>query len=443
MKYILFISVVFFISIFSLDAQSVKKYGVVNLKGEVVVPLVYEEITPLERGYARTMKNGRYGLIDSIGTEVLKCKYHEIQVVTLGQAVVMMNKSYGVINLEDSVVIPFIHKSIKPLPNGFFLAYNSLTSGVYDSKGIVTVPFSTDMLIPFSGDRSYLISSNFLRRTNKVIDCRNNEQSVLTGNHICDMGNGYFGQKIKENTYKILDINAREINPAVTIEDNQAFSGEYLRYMSDGKLGLIDIKGQVVLPPIYKRIFDFQDGYAKVMQDSTRFGDNQYGLVNTNGKEIIRCMYDGLDVLSNGRIMVLAQQKYGFLNKQGQVAIPFEYDSAIRFEDNISVVSKGRHYGVIDIYGRQVLPFEYDRLKYLGKACFAAYSNGKWQIIDKGKHQLGLSDYDSVGDVFAGKYIAVAINRKWGVIDYSGTQILPFEYSSVEGFGNGVFIVRK
>lgn len=427
-----------------MDAQSVKKYGVVNLKGEVVVPLVYEEITPLEYGYARTMKNGRYGVIDSTGAEVLKCKYHEIQAVVASRLiVVMLDKSYGVVDSHDNIVIPFIHKSIKPLPNGFFLAYNSLTSGVYNSKGMVTVPFSTDMLIPFSGGRNYLISSNFQRHTNKVIDCENNELSILNGIRVCDMGNGYFGQKMQKNTYKIIDINAREINPAVTIEDNQAFSGEYLRYMSDGKLGLIDIQGHTVLPPVYKRIFDFEGGYAKVIQDSTRFGDNQYGLVNSKGKEIVRCMYDGLDVPSNGLIMALAQQKYGFLNNQGRVAISFEYDSAVRFEDNMSVVSKGRHYGVIDIYGRLVLPFKYDRLKYLGKACFAAYLNGKWQIINREQHQLGLSDYDSVGHVFAGKYIAVALNRKWGVVDYSGTRILPCEYSSIEEFSGKVFIVSK
>ena len=79
----------------------------------------------------------------------------------------------------------------------------------------------------------------------------------------------------------------------------------------------------------------------------------------------------------------------------------------------------------------------------MGASVFAVFRNGKWVIIDKTKHQLGSAEYDSVGKSYANKYIAVSVNRKWGVLDYSGKVVLPFEYSAVDNYGNDVFVVGK
>lgn len=445
MKYTILLTFFLYLSAFTSDAQQrANQYGVVNLKGEIIVPMIYEEIIPFGNGYARTMRRERYGLIDSQGKEILECKYHGIQEVVADRIIVMMNKSYGVIDLNGNTIIPITHKSIIHLTDGYFLAYKTVTCGVYNNKGEITVPFSNDILMPFSGDRHFLLVQDYIKGSNKIIDCNNTELKQFTNTHTQDMGNGYLGIETRvKNTYRIIDIDAHLINEAIKVESNQIFDGDYLCYMSEGKLGLIHISGKQILLPAYKRIYDFEDGHAKVVQDSTRFGDNQYGVIDTDGKEIVRCMYDGLGKFSNGRILALAQQKYGYLNKNGMVAIPFRYDSAIDFEDNIAIVSQGRHYGVIDTHGNQILPFEFDQLKYLGKERFAAYQNGKWKIIGKENQAINNSIYDAIGYVYADNYITASANRKWGIIDHSGALILPFQYSSVQLLSNETCIVHK
>lgn len=443
MKYVLFIFLLF-ASVFFTDAQSVKKYGVVNLEGEIIVPLIYEKILPFENGYARVIRRERYGLIDSSGKEILECKYQDIRDILTDRIVIKLNNKYGVIDFRGNVIISFDQSRIVTLANGFFLAYKSITCGVYDNNGNITVPFSNNILVPFSGDRSLLFSVDSFRQNTKMIDYRNNEIPAFTNKRIRDLGNGYLGiSQPQKGIYKVVDINGREINPQVQLDDSQTFVGEYLRYSIDGKLGLINIRGEQVLAPVYKRIFDFNDGYAKVLKDSTRFGDNQYGVVDTAGREVIRCMYDGIGEFSDDRIMAFAEQKYGYLDEKGRVVIPFEYDEGNSFQDHMAIVAKARHYGVIDTFGRIVLPFEYDDIKYLGASVFAVFRNGKWVIIDKAKHQLGSAEYDSVGKSYANKYIAVSVNRKWGVLDYSGKVVLPFEYSAVDNYGDDVFVVGK
>ncbi len=444
MRYNILIAYLLFTSLFLTEAQIPKKYGVVNLKGEAIVPLIYDEITPFENGYARTMRRERFGVIDSLGKEVLECKYHDIRTIMPNRVVAMLNARYGIIDFGGNEIVPFDHKNIILLPNGFSLAYKSVTCGVYDDKGDITVPFSNTILVPFSGNRNLLISTNPITQDSKVVDCSNKELTAFTNRRVRDLGNGYLGVELQEkNTYKVLDINGREVNPSVKIGDNQIFVGEYLRYSSNGKLGLVNVKGEQILLPVYKRIFDFKDGYVKVLQDSTRFGDNQYGMADIAGREIVRCMYDGLGNVSDGRIMAFAAQKYGYLDKRGQVIIPFDYDSGEEFQDRITVVSKRRYFGVIDAYGRTVLPFKYNQIKYLGNAVFAVLKGGKWKIVDKSEREIGEGGYSAIGDLFANEYIAVCVNRKWGVIDLSGKLILPFNYSSINDFGSGVFIVGK
>lgn len=444
MKYSLLVVFLFFTSIFFIEAQSPKKYGIVNLKGEVIVPLIYEEILPFENGYARVIRKERYGLIDSLGQEVIQCKYHDMRNISADRIVVRLNNKYGVIDLNDNVIVPLQQNRINMLSDGFFLAYRSITCGVYDKNGNITVPFLNNILIPFSGDRSFLFSVNPSKHYSKIIDYNNNELPVFTNKIARDLGNGYLGIAHREpGVYKVVDIQFNEVNPQVKLEDNQVFSGEYLRYSSNGKLGLIHIKGNQVLAPVYKRIFDFKDGYAKVMKDSTRFGENQYGIVDMNGQDVVRCMYDGIAEFSDDRVMALAGQKYGYLDKKGRVVIPFEYDEGNSFRDRMAIVAKTRHFGVIDTHGKVILPFEYDEIKYLGNSVFAVCRSGKWIILDKTKHQFGSGEYDSIGKQFADKYIAVSVNRKWGVVDYSGKLILPLEYSAVADYVNGIFVVGK
>lgn len=445
MKYFYIVFCLFLSLSVEVQAQVSKKYGVVNLEGEVLVPFIYEEITPFENGYARTMRRERYGLIDISGKEIIPAQqYHDMGKVDAGMVIVMRNKLYGVIDTENRILVPLEYKNILPLANNHFLVYKTITSGVVNSNGELTVPLSNSILMPFSGDRNYLLSNDMYRRQSKVIDIENREVTFEQNSGIRDFGNGYLGlRQSKPNTYKVVDIHGKEICSGLTVQENQRFTGDYLRYHDQGKLGLMNIRGEAVLPPVYSRIFDFNNGYAKVVQDSTRFGDNQIGMVDEQGRVIVRCMYDGLGEASDDRIMAFAVQKYGYLDLKGRVAIPFNYDSATDFKDHMAIVSKDNLYGVIDAGGRQVLPFEYRQLRYFGNSLFAASRQLKWGIIDSSGREIIPFIYDSVGEIYNDRYITVQKNQKWGVINLLEYEVLPFIYKSIVDYSDGVFIVTK
>lgn len=64
------------------------KWGVINTKGEITVPIMYAEIETTDKGYSVVTNGGKKGLVDSSGIEILPAKYDMIDAIPAGDTVV-------------------------------------------------------------------------------------------------------------------------------------------------------------------------------------------------------------------------------------------------------------------------------------------------------------------------------------------------------------------
>ncbi|MFZ6053025.1 WG repeat-containing protein [Halocola ammonii] len=127
--------------------------------------------------------------------------------------------------------------------------------------------------------------------------------------------------------------------------------------------GLMDYKGEIVVPCKYKIIWPFNDyGLAKV-----RNKNNLEGFVNSNGEEVIKCKYQSFGEFTEGlisaRLFLESDYKRGFIDTTGKVIVPFIYNHAFWFTEGLARVSKkidGTYYfGFIDKEGNEVIPLKY------------------------------------------------------------------------------------
>ncbi len=85
--------------------------------------------------------------------------------------------------------------------------------------------------------------------------------------------------------------------------------------VSDGKkFGLVDVKGNLVIPIRYDEVGTFSDPYqerALVRKDSL------YGLCDKNGKEVVRVEYSEIGVPSNGIVEVKQGDKEFYIDLNG------------------------------------------------------------------------------------------------------------------------------
>lgn len=444
------------------NTQSSYKYGVVNRENKEIVPTIYDHIDSFKSGFTKVTRKGKVGLINISGKETVPCLYDEIKDIEDGMVVVAKGNRSGVINTANDTIIPIKNLSVTNYHQGTFLVVNdNYQFGVVDSTEKTTVPFSRSIGVPYSGNNEYIIITRMDKSEQKIIDRHNNDIYSFPGHGVRDLNNGYLGiwkKTVTDQaamylsihspetivTYQIVNIEGEEVNPSLTMEYNLVFNNGLSRISRDNKIGVINIKGQQLIPCEYSRIYDFKDGYAKVRQDTSfLYGANKYGMVSEKGKLIIPCLYDGLGEISDGKILALLNQKYGFLNTSGQTVIALKYDFAQNFENGYAIVGNKNKFGVIDRNGKLIIPIQYDQIKAVGEKYFIATQNLQYGVIDTQGNILVPFLYKELNKLSDSNFIAAQKDQHWGVIDIQGKEIIPFIYSEINSYSEGMFVVQS
>ena len=131
----------------------------------------------------------------------------------------------------------------------------------------------------------------------------------------------------------------------------------------------------------YDKIGKFSDGYAFV------YKGNLIGIINIDGKEIIKPEYDKLSSFGSDNIAYSTKKGLmGLINKEGKVIIDNIYDNIGSFKNSTAFVKKGNLYGVVNKEGKILIDVKYSKLKYEdGGVIRATKADGNMVLIKPGK----------------------------------------------------------
>lgn len=294
----------------------------------------------------------------------------------------------------------------------------------------------------------------------------------------------FLGNKIKQTKiqYEILQVN--EYN--------------YFKYNEDGKFGIIDRSGDIIIEAKYKNIiipnpekdiFICDNGteknivlnlngeeifseyeniepiklkniasilcYEKDMLIYEK--DGQYGLIDFEGKEITKNKYDSIENLQSteGKFLVSIENKYGVINSNGVVLIDIKYDKILTDgyytnKDNYiysgfiisNTTEDGYKYGYVDYRGNEILEAKYNEILRVAdteEIILIVSENGKYGIY-KGKKELVQPQYESIIYDDNGNLI-IQKNKKYGVMNLKGNIIIDTKYSNIEK--NGIYLYAQ
>ena len=263
--------------------------------------------------------------------------------------------------------------------------------------------------------------------------------------------------------------------------DTMIACGNYLIVKQNGKSGMLDRRGSVVISPEYDSIkpfyqeygskakpaFDYEaafyvekDGDVRVVNLSRTDGSSpskhedtpydyqrierngRYGYINYLGEEI-PCQYDDAsEYFSEGLAAVVKNGRFGFIDTQGNVSIPFQFEYRENayhyydilgygeFSDGYASMMKGKKFGAIDRQGNSVIPYEYDEaFRFHNGVAAVMKIDGdafKYGMIDKDNHLILPFDYEGI--YFINDVLFVYKNGKYGVLSKEGKILLPFQY---------------
>ncbi|MEK8129059.1 WG repeat-containing protein [Paenibacillus filicis] len=405
--------------------QEVRKFGVINNKGDKLTSISYDDATILEGGYVivrvkgqsdNVWVDGKVGLVGRTG-ELLPPVYESITGPNEGVFIIQKGGLYGYVDAKG-----------KPLTELIYSEANSFSDGL--------------ALVKWDGKAGFL-----------------NHQGEIR--FVTDNPSDY----------------------------SHSFSEGLVSFRQDGKVGYMDTFGNITISPKYREAWPFDQGLAFVRKDDKWGYIDHTGkvVIPFRYDDTASRIQSGLVLVANGEdyipqasadqhfgkgndlgYKVLSTKKYGFVNTKGEEVVPLRYDYADDFVRGYAKVGKAvagadgdrYKYGYIDVSGQEVVPLRYDfvggdlwdgyrgfteglsPVSNGGKGEHQDYEGGRWGYVNhKGQEVTPLS-YTYAWSFSEGMG-RVEKDGKHGFVDASGKLVIPCIYEDADDFKNGIALVQK
>ncbi len=193
----------------------------------------------------------------------------------------------------------------------------------------------------------------------------------------------------------------------------------------------------------------------------TYLENGKYGLINLEGKQITKPIYDQIEGLpyKEGELLVKKDDKYGVINIKGNKLVEIEYDQisvdGYYTEENnyknagyiVSIkTEEGYRYGYIDNKGKIILKTEYNQLSRITEIddneniYLLCAKNGQFGV-SKNEKELISNEYQSITYDTSNKLLVVEKSKKYGVATLEGQIIVPVQYDQIDI--TGIYLYAK
>ncbi len=217
----------------------------------------------------------------------------------------------------------------------------------------------------------------------------------------------------------------------------------YQIFSDNGKMGIKDGQGQVVIPPSFEAL-GWSDGSFSVIGNVTGYRiNNQWGLLTLKNEFITKADYESLVFAGADNIVARkrlnpAHTKTGCINLKGEVKIPFQYEgiSIYGLRAIVFNLNKANYvYGLIDLENHYLIPMRYKNIYPLGTLRYAV-EDETGKIALHGEDGKPITDFqiDSISQFYNNKAI-IYENLNQGVIDRDGIIKLKPIYHSIRIIG--------
>ena len=191
-------------------------------------------------------------------------------------------------------------------------------------------------------------------------------------------------------------------------------------------MGIINNKGDVILPLEYIYVRHFDNGFGIIQGQ-----DSLLGFTDKTGK-VIKPEYENVENFNGWKnALVSKHNKFGVINSDGKLIVPIEYDF-IDLENErrgICIIKKGEKYGLMNSKG-VFIKAEYEWAERIGDEYFILKKNGKLGLAGK-KGIILNTEYENI-KILDSKHFIVKINGKYGVINAKGKYKVEAAYDDIE-----------
>lgn len=345
-----------------------KLMGYVDSRGELAIPARFKSACYFHDGVALvTDTAGLAGYINPDGDYVISPKYISATNFTEGLAwVAEPDSSLMVIDKKGNVKFRF-EKAYTA--DCFFDGISVFTTatgnlGFVKTDGSeIAVPDSIESVTNIAGDKIYFKYRNKRHGVGRIAGDRF-EPIAVPG------------------------------NPDI---ENANLDKELLIYYVDGKRGVMDFNGKIIINPRYSKL-DF-DGKDLIIFESDK---EKYGWLDLEGKEVIPAKYKAVRFLfgaTDYAVVSTTGTKFQTINRKGETVIKAKYERLFhpRNAPDVFAMKDDKLCGLLTPDGTVLCEPQFEDINFCSEHVFMATSgDGKWGVIDTSGRYQGAIDYRPV-----------------------------------------------
>lgn len=361
------------------------KFGYVDDDGVVVIRHQYQQALPFEGGMAKVKKGDKWGYINEANKAVIPIKFDEIgPFFEEGFALVRIGANYGYIRRDGTYMIKPEWKAI----------------GTPNKEGYVWVARSAELEYGAKGLYKY-------------------DRQILKPKYTC------FGFYQKTDTTDYSDGHPFSMWQASEMTRNKSTLSTselpYIWTVTGGvyhNSGICDLNGVELVPNKGKALGAPRDGMAltRSYSSSKKTYTFNYFILGQKGKklfskDVVVTADDrqGLYAFNNGVAVNIIDNQGYLINPRG-TRVSQVYDFLSPWGDNLFMCKLGDKFGVLGPDGKAVTECKYADI-----------------MRPKENQIMGAKDADT---------------GKWGMIDGSGREVIPFIYEGAAGFMKGRYYIK-
>ena len=318
------------------------------------------------------MIDNKWGYVDTKGTIVIPVQFQEADLFTNGLARVGVEKDsvvwYGFINDKGDLVIPCKYKDATCFseeiawvvkPKGYPVAIDKSGKELFTLKDAEYVTTFKEGLAAFAQINSH--------GDTKWGFCDKKGETIIfpTYESVENFSEGLALVSDTNDKYGYIDIKGNMVIPyQFDIATN--FQEGMATICLGNKWGIIDKKGKIILNPQ----FDF----LKIIEKNLivcEIGD-QFGFCDKEGKMLVNPQYDRIvfnnDYEKMSLFAVCQNKKWGFVNKSGDIIIQPQFEKAGVFQKGIAPVIFNDKVGFIDEKGSYIINPRFDSVNVFKNA---------------------------------------------------------------------------
>ena len=294
----------------------------------------------------------------------------------------------------------------------YFACYDNENWGVINSKGetVIEPGYKEMIIIPDS------------------------KRAVFLCTYDVNYETGEYKTKALDDENKEIFTRYEQIEPISNIDSNNNlwYEENVLRVRKDGKYGLINLDGKEILKCEYDDI-QALEGIKNALIIKK---DNKVGIADTEGTIKVKPEYKEITNLGNdyqaGYITINEEDKYGIVNNSNETILENKYENIEKVYGNNMYVVQEEKQKLVNQNGEVILEDGFNEIKEIMQdgESIIFISDGNYGIMSTSGDIIMEPAYEDLKEAASGILIAQK-DGKYGVIDLEQNEKIPFQYTNI------------